>query len=126
MAINHSIGIVFSNSGGPNQQFTSTQTADGSSAAEVVIAPGASAFAVIFPIDASQVKSVVMWADAAMTVLTKNSGGSTVNTFALVANKPLIWQDGFPTTNPITGDCATLAVSSTPGGNLYVYVLEDV
>jgi hypothetical protein len=126
MALSHSVGITFSNSGGPAQNFTASQTADGSSAAEVVIAPAASGFAVIFPIDASQVKSIVMWADAAMTVLTKNSGGSTVNTFALVANKPLIWQDGFPTTNPITNDCATLAVSSTPGGNLYVYVLEDV
>ena len=119
------VGITFSNSGGPALNFTASQTADGASAAEVVIAPGASLFQVIFPIDASQVKSIVMWADAAMTVLTKN-GGATVNTFALVANKPLIWQDGFPTTNPITGDCSHLHVSSTPGGNLYVYVLEDV
>lgn len=126
MAISHNVGFVFSNSGGPNVQFTANQIADGQSSAEVVIAPGASAFSVIFPIDASQVKSIVMWADAAMTVLTKSSGGSTVNTFTLAANKPLIWQDGFPTTNPITGDCATLAVSSTPGGNLYIYVLEDV
>lgn len=125
MALSHNVGITFSNSGGPNHNFTASQTADGSSAAEVVIAPGASSFQVIFPIDASQVRSVIMWADATMTVLTKN-GGSTVDTFSLLANKPLLWQTGFPTSSPITGDCSHFHVSSTPGGNLYVYVLEDV
>jgi hypothetical protein len=125
MAISHNVGLTFSNSGGPAVNFTASQTADGASAAEVVIAPAASSFAVIFPIDASQVKSVLMWADAAMTVVTKN-GASTVDTFTLTANKPLIWQNGFPVSCPISGDCTGLSVSSTPGGNLYVYVLEDV
>lgn len=125
MALSHSIGINISGSGTPSANFVAEQSADGSANYQVVIAAAASNFAVVCPIKASLVKSVIMWADAAMTVVTK-SGASTVNTFALVANKPLIWQYGYPVSCPITGDCDTLAVTSTPGGNLNISVLEDV
>ena len=125
MPLSHSIGINLSGTGTASANFVAEQTADGSANYQVVIAPAASAFTVICPIDASQVRSIVMFSDAAMTVLTK-SGASTVNTFALVANKPLIWQTGYPVTCPITGDCDTLSVTSTPGGNLNLSLLEDV
>lgn len=125
MPLSHSIGINLSGTGTASASFVAEQTADGSANYQVVIAPAASNFSIVCPIKASVVKSIVMYADAAMTVVTK-SGASTVNTFALVANKPLIWQTGYPVTCPITGDCDTLSVTSTPGGNLNLSLLEDV
>jgi hypothetical protein len=126
MAITHTAGITFSSNNGSPTVFSVSQSADGEINLDVVIAAAASNFSVVCPVTASLVKSVLIYSDAAMTVLTKNSGGSTVNTFTMVANKPLLWQFGFPTTCPITGDFATLSVTSTPGGNLRVSILEDV
>jgi hypothetical protein len=125
MAISHTAGISFSANNGTPTSFTVTQSSDGEINLDVTIAAAASSFAVVCAIDASQVKSILMYSDAAMTVVTKN-GASTVDTFTLVANKPLFWQNGMPTSCPITGDCTTLSVTSTPGGNLKLYVLEDV
>jgi hypothetical protein len=126
MAITHTAGITFSSNNGSPTVFSVSQSADGEINLDVVIAAAASNFSVVCPVTASLVKSVLIYSDAAMTVLTKNSGGTTVNTFTMVANKPLLWQFGFPTTCPITGDFATLSVTSTPGGNLRVSILEDV
>lgn len=126
MAITHTAGITFSSNNGSPTVFSVSQAADGELNLDVVIAPAASNFSIVCPVTASLVKSVLIYADAAMTVVTKNSGGTTVNTFTMSANKPLFWQYGFPTSCPITGDCATLSVTSTPGGNLRVSILEDV
>lgn len=125
MALSHNFIINFQNDGGAIQNFTANQTSDGALSASVVIPPSSSNFQIVFPLTASLVKSVILWTDATMIVLTK-SGGSTVNTFNMVANKPLIWQFGFPVSCPITGDCSHLHVTSTPGGNLKAYVLEDI
>lgn len=125
MAITHNAGISFSANNGTPTSFTVTQSADGEVNLDVTIAPAASNFAVVCPIDASQVKSILMYSDAAMTVVTKN-GATTVDTFTLSANKPLFWQFGMPINSPITGDCTALAVTSTPGGTLKLFVLEDV
>ena len=121
----HAMNISLTENGAAVNQVVASQTADGSTRREIVIAPAASNFSVVCAIKAANLKAILMWADAAMTVLTKSSVPATVNTFNLVAGKPLIWQYDFPTSNPITGDCVTLAVSSTPGGNLYLYYMED-
>ena len=126
MAITHTAGITFSSNNGSPTVFSVSQSADGELNLDVVIAPAASNFSIVCPVTASLVKSVLIYTDAAMTVLTKNGGGTTVNTFTMAANKPLLWQFGFPTSCPISGDCATLSVTSTPGGNLRVSILEDV
>ena len=125
MAITHSFIINFQSDNGTSQSLTTTQTNDGALTASVVIPAASSNLQVIFPLTATLVRSVLMWTDAAMTVVNKN-GASTVNTFTMVASKPLIWQTGFPYTNPITGDFTHLHVTSTPGGNLYIQVLEDI
>jgi hypothetical protein len=126
MAITHAAGITFSSNNGSPTSFSFNQSADGEINLDVVIAAAASNFSIVCPISSSLVKSLLIYSDATMTVVTKATGGTTVNTFAMVANKPLLWQFGFPTTCPITGDCATLSVTSTSGGNLRVSVLEDV
>lgn len=125
MPLSHNFNIGFQQDSGAIQNFVASQTADGAISANVVIPAASSNFQVIMALDASQVKSIIMWSDATMTVLTK-SGGATVDTFNLVASKPLIWQNGFPVACPITNDCSHLHVTSTPGGNLNLYVLEDI
>ena len=125
MPLSHSFNIGFQADSGAISSFTAQQTADGNLGASVIIPAASSNFQVTFPLTASLVKSVILWVDANMTVVTK-AGGSTVNTFVMVANKPLIWQFGFPVSCPITGDCNHLHVTSTPGGNLNFFVLEDI
>ena len=125
MPFTHTVSYNFSDSGGPNQNFSATQSSDGQVNISVVIAAAASSFAVVCPLTASTVKAMALWSDAAMTVVTKLAG-VTKDTFTLTADKPLIWQFGFPNSCPITLNCDALAVTSTPGGTLNLYVLEDV
>lgn len=125
MAITHTVAYNFSKDGSAVTSFSSSESQDGEINLDVTIAPGASSFSVICPVTQAVVKSIFINCDANMTVVTKN-GASAVDTFTFVANKPLIWQVGFPTTCPFTADFTTLAVSSTAGGNLKVCILENV
>lgn len=126
MAFSHLISYGVSVNGATPTTFNSSQTFDGQVSIQVAVPAASSNFSIICPIDASQLKSVVLWADAACTVVTKTSGGSTVDTFTFTADKPLLWQYGFPTSCPITGDCATIEVTTTPGCTLTGYFGEDV
>lgn len=126
MAFSHSITYGVSVNSGTPLTFTGSQTFDGQVSIDVAVPASSSNFSIICPVDASTLKSVILYSDAACTVVTKTSGGSTVDTFTFVANKPLIWQFGFPTSCPITGDCATVEVTTTPGCNLVGYFGEDV
>jgi|688.fasta_scaffold313952_2 hypothetical protein len=125
MAITHTVAYNFSKDGSALTSFTSSESQDGEINLDVTIAAGASAFSVLCPITQTAVKSIFINCDADMTVVTKN-GATTVNTFTFVGNKPLIWQVGFPTTIPFSGDFTTLAVSSSTGGNMKVCILENV
>lgn len=125
MAITHTIGLTFAKDGSSVTQFSSSESWDGEINLDVTIAANASNFTVICPISSTNVKSVMVVASAAMTVVTKN-GATVVDTFNFVANKPLLWQSGFPTTCPLSGDATTLSVTSTPGGSLKVCILENV
>ena len=126
MAFNHNVTYSFSANGAQPNIFASSQTFDGQFSLEVAVPAASSNFSIICPVDSSQLKSVVMWSDAACTVVAKASGGSTVDTFTFVANKPLLWQFGFPTSCPVTGDYATLEVTTTPGCTLSGYFGQDV
>lgn len=126
MSFSHLINYGVSINGGTPTSFNSSQTFDGQFALEVAVPAASTNFSIICPVDASQLKSVVMWSDAACTVVAKASGGSTVDTFTFVANKPLLWQFGFPTSCPVTGDYATLEVTTTPGCTLSGYFGQDV
>ena len=125
MAITHTVAYNFSKDGSALTSFSSSESQDGEINLDVTIAAGASAFSVLCPITQTVVKSIFINCSADMTVVTKN-GATTVNTFTFVANKPLIWQVGFPTAIPFSADFTTLAVSSSTGGNLTVCILENV
>ena len=126
MSFSHLISYGVSINGTSPTTFNSSQTFDGQFALEVAVPAASTNFSIICPVDASQVKSVVMWASAACTVVCKDGAGATVNTFVFTADKPLIWQFGFPTSNPVTGDYATIEVTCTPAVLLTGYFGQDV
>jgi hypothetical protein len=126
MAFSHSITYGVSVNSGTPSSFNSSQTFDGQVSIQVTVPASSSNFSIVCPVDSALVKSVVMWADGPCTVVAKDSGGSTVDTFNMTANKPLLWQYGFPTSSPITGDYATLEVTCTPEVVLTGYFGEDV
>jgi hypothetical protein len=126
MAFSHLISYGVSVNNAAPSSFNSSQTFDGQVSIQVAVPAASSNFSIICPIDASQLKSVVLWADGDCTVVTKNSGGSTVDTFTFTTDKPLLWQYGYPTSCPITGDCATIEVTCTPAVTVTGYFGEDV
>lgn len=121
MAFSHTLTYAFSDNGGTPTQFTSAQTFDGEVSVDVLVPASSTSFSIVCPVDTTLLLSVVMWASAACTVVAKDSGGATLSTFTMAANKPLIWQDGFPTSNPLTGEIATLEVTCTPAVELNAY-----
>lgn len=126
MAFSTAVTYNVSIDAGTSQLFTSTQSYDGSTNIQVEVPATSINYSIICPVTAASVKSVVLWATAACTVVAKDGGGSTVDTFVMTANKPLIWQFGFPTSCPVTGDYATLEVSCTPAVTLTGYFGQDV
>lgn len=59
--------------------------------------------AINLPVDVSAVSVVAIVADKDCTLET-NSTSTPTDTFALKANKPLIWSDDDPGANPLTAD----------------------
>lgn len=106
--------------------YTSTQSGDGQTNLDVTIPSGSSNFLISCPIDISEVKSVLINSDINATLVFK-SGASTVQSVTFSGSKPLLFQNGFPTSNPLTGDFTHISVTSATGEmNLKAYFLIDV
>lgn len=106
--------------------YASTQSGDGQTNIDVLIPSGQSNYPVAVNIDISEVKGVLINSDIDATLLFKY-GGATVQTMVFSGNKPLLWQAGFPNTNPITGDFTGVIVSSTTGEmKLKAFFLQNV
>lgn len=58
--------------------------------------------ATIFAMDVSQLKSLFMVSDRAVTIETNNSG-APINTFSLLPNVPFVWQVGGPALRDTAG-----------------------
>jgi hypothetical protein len=121
MPFSHSLTYSFSNNGAQPTQFSSSQSFDGEVSLNVTVPAVSTDFVIVCPVDSSLLESVVLWSDVACTVVSKDSGDATLDTWVLTANKPLIWQDGFPTASPVSGVIATLEVTCTPETVLQAY-----
>lgn len=93
------------------------------------IGAAASDAAVACALDVSQIKSLFIVADAAMTLET-NDGGAPVNTITLQANIPFLWIVGDAPLRDtaggaITTDITGLFVTSAAGGLLQIRALVD-
>ena len=126
MAFSHALTFGVSVNNGTPSTFSSTQTFDGQVSIAVDVPAASSNFSIICPLSSSTIKSVVLWCDAAATAVFKTSGGVTTDTFVFTANKPLLWQLGYPTSCPITANCATVEVTTTPGCTITGFFGADV
>jgi hypothetical protein len=76
--------------------------------------------------DVSQIVSLAIEADTAMTLET-NSSSSPANTISLTANTPLIWDTTILATtgaaNPLTTDVTSLFITNAAIGDLSIYIL---
>ncbi len=126
MAFSHNITYGVSVNGGAPSTFQSSQLFDGQVSVQVTVPASSTNFSIVCPLDDTLLKSVVLWCDQAAVVVMKDSGGATVDSFTFVANKPLLWQYGFPTSCPVTGAVATLEVTCTNETVVTGYFGEDV
>jgi hypothetical protein len=81
-------------------------------------------YLVAWTCDFSQLKSLYMYSDVAMTVET-NNGSAPGQTIALAAGKPLVWYYGSGITCPITVDVTALYITNVAAGTLEIRSLED-
>lgn len=115
MSFSHTITYNFSNNGGPSTLFTATNTFDGEVSVNVDVPASSTNFSIVCPVNTTLLQSLVLWTSAACTIVTKDSGGATLNTLTFgAANQPLIWNVSSPGSNPLTGTIATLEVTCTP------------
>lgn len=126
MAFSHAITYGVSVNGATPQSFNSSQSFDGQVSVQVTVPASSSNFSIVCPLDNTLLKSVIMWTDQSAVVVMKDSGGSTVDSFTMSANKPLIWQFGYPTSCPISGEVATLEVTCVNETVVTGYFGEDV
>ena len=123
----HNLAIAFSDDENSTPvDYSSTQSGDGQTNIAVGIPSGSANFSISCPIDISEIKSVLINSDINATIQFK-SGSSLVQSMSFSGNKPLLWQAGFPNTNPITGDFTQISVTSATGDmNLKAFFLQDV
>lgn len=106
--------------------YTSTASGDGQTNVDVFVASGASNHDIVAVIDISEVKSLLINSDITAGITFK-SGANTVQSMTLSGNKPLLWQEGFPNTCPITGDFTKIVVTSaTADLNVKGFFLNNV
>ena len=124
----HKLAIAFSDDENSTPvDYSSTQSGDGQTNIAVEIPSGSSNFSISCPIDISEIKGVLINSDINATIQFK-SGSSLVQSMNFSGNKPLIWQDGFPNSNPITGDTITAVNIVSASGDMAfkAYFLMDV
>ncbi|OGT59920.1 MAG: hypothetical protein A3E01_10780 [Gammaproteobacteria bacterium RIFCSPHIGHO2_12_FULL_63_22] len=111
-----------------NDQFSKavSKSADGEINRSIAVADGQTALLVSLALDVSEVKSLVIVADKAMTLKT-NSSSVPDDTIALVAGEPYVWWDGSPATCLLTVDVTALYVANASGddGTLEIRALQD-
>lgn len=77
-------------------------------------------------IDVSALKSLYIHCDTAITIET-NSGSVPDDTLTIVANRPVVWEDDSPLTNPLGTDVTSIFVTETASaaGTLTIKTLQD-
>lgn len=78
---------------------------------DLTVPAGTADMEVIVPIDVSELKSLFMSSDKALTVETNNPGGGSGvpdDTISLPANQPCVWAEGDPWDRPLTADVTKL------------------
>lgn len=116
MAVNHSITVGWQR-GSESRSHTVTKAVGGGQDIDEAISANQTDKLVALNLDVSQLKTLWIEADVAMTLET-NDGSSPDDTLTLVANEPVAWWDGCGWACPLTADVTGLYVTNTTAGTL--------
>jgi hypothetical protein len=127
MSFTHTITHGWSNGGGAITQAVA-KTAGQEINIDENIAASQTDKAVALAIDVSQLKSLFILSDAAITLET-NDGSAADDAITLAAGVPVVWQEGdaaaCPLTTDVTGLFATTGAIGAGGANLQIRALVD-
>ena len=114
MAITHKITQTLNYSG---LGYTTTKTKTGGQENNLSesIPDSSTDLEVAWAVDISELKALLIVADGALTVKT-NSSSTPDDTFTLVVNTPIVWEDANSSGNPLSADVTSIFVTNSSGG----------
>ena len=118
MSFSHVLTIQINNNG---TVVGSSQTITGGAEANLdePIPQDSTDLEILYSLDVSQIKSIVILADQAMTLKT-NSSSVPDETLSLLANDPYEWHTGSLHTNLLATDITSLFMTNTTAGTLKI------
>ncbi|NIO43789.1 MAG: hypothetical protein GTO41_28705 [Burkholderiales bacterium] len=114
MAFNQTITRSVSSAGGREIRKSNVYSADGLDTREISVPDSTTDLLVNFTLDISQLKSIYMVSDQNLTVET-NDSAAPQETIALLADKPLMWQNDSYYACPFAGDITKLYLTNSSG-----------
>lgn len=104
--------------GGQQISSSKTYSSEGQSGVSVSVPDESTDLQVVFAIDFSQVKSIIIQADGGDLTLETNSGSAADDTLALVDGSPYIWNEDSLDTLLITADVTALYLTNASGATV--------
>lgn len=101
--------------GGQQISSSKTYSSEGQTGVTVSVPDESTDLQVVFAIDFSQVKSIVIQADGGDLTLETNSGSAADDTLALTDGSPYIWNEDSLDTLLITADVTALYLTNASG-----------
>ena len=126
MAYTHSVGTVYKTAALTLTNTTDTYTSDGEVNESFAVAASTTNYEVDIVIDVSQIKSMVLYSDQAVTIKT-NSTGTATDTIVLAAKKQVVWTTDHLESKPLSGDVTKMYItnSNSTAANVIVSFLVD-
>lgn len=126
MSYTHSVGTTYKTAALTLTNTTDTYTSDGEVNESFAVPASTTNMEVDVVIDVSQIKSMVLYSDQAVTIKT-NSTGTATDTIALAAKKQVVWTTDHLESKPLTGDVTKMFVtnSNSVAANVVVSCLVD-
>lgn len=113
MAFTHTIGRNWA-SGSRSIEAANGYSGDAQESLDVNVADSETDFEVAFQLDVSQIQAIYIKSDQDL-ILETNSGGSPVDTLALLAGKPYVWTADDLWVNLLTTDITALFLTNASG-----------
>jgi len=126
MPITHTLEYQWRSSNGSNDTQPVTKSGDGETILQLAIADGVTDQLVTIAIDLSELESLYILSDQAVTIET-NNGAAPADTFSMLADTPLVWHSTDYHANPLSVDVAALYITNASGStaNIDIRVLQD-
>lgn len=123
MSLTHRVGVTYTTNAGQISATTNTYTGSGEAVVDESLAIGTNTL-VNIAVDVSEIESLCIVSNAAMTIKT-NSSGAPDDTITLVANVPVIWTTDSLEACPLTVDVTKIYCTQAALATLKIRVLTD-